>query len=112
MTTESFQGDSMGEGFDLNVELKKSLAFLDTVKPGTQRGPYTLPREVFDPKNRAHLESYEIFLKTGNWGEVKFHIEYPYVSVVETVMRKFALHVIAHMLGHEEDLPIQRENAA
>ncbi len=59
-------------------------------------------REFFDPTNHEHLESYQTFLKTGNWGKVQFHEEFPYVTVPETVSRKFALHTLSQILdsGH------------
>jgi hypothetical protein len=49
-----------------------------------------IPRECFDPKNTAHLKSLKMFLDTGNWGEIQFYAEAPYVTVPETVLRKVA----------------------
>ncbi len=48
-------------------------------------------REMFDPKNKEHRASLKKFIETGNWGDVQFFAEYPYVTVPETVFRKFAL---------------------
>lgn len=48
-------------------------------------------RENFDPKNKEHRASLKKFLETGNWGDIQFYTEYPYVTVPETVLRKFAL---------------------
>jgi hypothetical protein len=56
-------------------------------------------REEFNPKLKDHLKSYQNFLKTGNWGEVQFFCEFPYVTVPETVSRKFACHTLAKMVG-------------
>mgnify|MGYP003596754847 CR=1 FL=1 len=47
-------------------------------------------REHFDPANLEHQESLSVFLATGNWGEVQFFVEQPYVTVPETVLRMFA----------------------
>jgi hypothetical protein len=77
-----------------------ALRHLSTVKAGKRRGIFSLPREHFDPGNRAHLESYNAFLRSGIWGEILFHQEFPYDSVIETVTRKFALNVLEHMLSH------------
>lgn len=51
-------------------------------------------REVFDPTNPTHMESFKTFLRTGNWGEVQFWPELPYVEVPMTVMMKFILHTL------------------
>ncbi len=83
----------------LDLQRKKSLEFLSTVERGKRRGGFSLPREHFNPSNKAHLESYHTFLTTGAWGDVLFEVEFPYDGVVETVMRKFALHVLEHMLA-------------
>lgn len=56
-------------------------------------------REEFDPNNLEHLESYYKFLTTGNWGEVQFYCEFPYVTVPETVLRKFAITQLETLLG-------------
>lgn len=47
-------------------------------------------RETFDPSRESHLESFRTFLKTGNWGEIQFHVEAPYTDVPMTVLMKFA----------------------
>lgn len=49
-----------------------------------------IPRECFDPMNSKHMKSLKCFLDTGNWGEIQFYIEAPYVTVPETVLRKVA----------------------
>jgi hypothetical protein len=49
-------------------------------------------REYFDPDNQQHRVSLERFLVTGNWGDVQFFIEPPFVTVPEMVLRRFALH--------------------
>ena len=48
-------------------------------------------REFFDPKNKKHRESFKKFLTTGGWGDIHFFPELPFVTVPETVMRKFCL---------------------
>ncbi len=48
-------------------------------------------RESFDPKNKEHRSSLKKFIETGNWGDVQFFAEYPYITVPETVFRKFSL---------------------
>jgi hypothetical protein len=57
-----------------------------------------LKREEFDPTNRRHCESYKSFLTTGNWGPARFYCEFPYVTVPETVSRKFALETLNKIL--------------
>jgi hypothetical protein len=59
-------------------------------------------REVFDPTSREHVLSFDVFLKTGNWGDVQFYPELPYVEVPMTVLMKFA----------EYHRDVQRESAA
>lgn len=56
-------------------------------------------REPFDPKNKEHLKSYKSFLNGGNWGDVQFYCEFPYVTVPETVSRKFANHSLSELLS-------------
>jgi hypothetical protein len=51
-----------------------------------------VPRTTFDPKNKEHRASLKKFLDTGSWGSIQFFPEEPYVTVPETVLRKFALH--------------------
>lgn len=63
-------------------------------------------RETFDPANPKHLESLDVFLSTGSWGEVKFHFEYPYHDVVTTVLMKFA----RHERQIRQETPIEREH--
>lgn len=50
-------------------------------------------REFFDPTNEKHLASLDVFLKTGNWGNVQFYPELPFIEVPITVMTKYALHL-------------------
>ncbi len=76
-----------------------ALAHLSTVERGKKRGAFSLPRVHFDPKNMTHLQSYQTFLNTGSWGDIVFHMEFPYDSVIETVTRKFANHVLEHVLS-------------
>lgn len=57
--------------------------------------PKTTPfvrREKFDPANEEHLASFKIFIETGNWGDVQFHAELPFIEVPMTVLMKFAGH--------------------
>lgn len=56
---------------------------------GVLRGS-RVPRTEFDPTNGDHLASVRTFLATGNWGQIQFYPEAPYVSVPETVFRKLA----------------------
>lgn len=49
-----------------------------------------MKREEFDTNNPKHLASAKHFLETGNWGEVQFYPELPYLNVPETVLRKLA----------------------
>jgi hypothetical protein len=62
-------------------------------------------RQHFDPKNKAHIESMKIFLRTGTWGDVKFHVEPPFTDAVATVLTKYA----RYMLKVEVETDVERE---
>ena len=49
-----------------------------------------VPREVFDPSNARHLASFDVFIQTGNWGDVQFFPVLPYDDVPMTVLMAFA----------------------
>lgn len=49
-------------------------------------------RENFDPTNEEHLASFKHFIVTGNWGNVQFLAELPFIEVPMTVLMKFAGH--------------------
>jgi hypothetical protein len=49
-------------------------------------------RTSFDPSKESHLESFRIFLRTGNWGEIQFYCEHPFTDVPMTVLMKYATH--------------------
>lgn len=51
-------------------------------------------REIFDPENSAHVASLKHFLRTGNWGEIQFEAELPYIEVPMTVVMKYARWVL------------------
>jgi hypothetical protein len=58
---------------------------------------HQIKREIFDPSKRAHRESLNQYLKTGNWGDIQFYVENPYATVPETVLRKMAAAAITRM---------------
>ena len=49
-------------------------------------------RVSFDPQNEVHLESLQVFLRTGNWGAVQFYCEQPFTDVPMTVLMKYAMY--------------------
>jgi hypothetical protein len=51
-------------------------------------------RQLFDPTNEAHLISLKNYLRTGNWGDVQFFAELPFVEVPITVLTKYAQHLL------------------
>lgn len=51
-----------------------------------------ISRVPFDPSLESHLESFRVFLRTGNWGDVQFYCEHPYTDVPMTVLMKHALY--------------------
>lgn len=51
-------------------------------------------REIFNPKSKRHVDSFKVFLKTGNWGAVQFFPEVPYIEVPMTVMVKYLRHTL------------------
>jgi hypothetical protein len=61
-------------------------------------------REEFNPQNVNHIKSLECFVKTGTWGDVKFHAELPYIEVPMTVMMKY----IQHSLGISAQTAVSR----
>jgi hypothetical protein len=56
-------------------------------------------REIFDPTNLEHLQSYRTYLTTGNWGDVQFYYENPFATVPATVNYKFAIAALNSTLG-------------
>lgn len=56
-------------------------------------------REIFDPTNPVHIESFKVFLATNNWGDVQFYPEAPFTEAPATVMTKYA----RHSLGVQEE---------
>lgn len=62
-------------------------------------------REIFDPKNPKHITSLKHFLHTGNWGDVQFEAELPYIEVPMTVIMKYmrwALNVQVETMAQRE----------
>ena len=51
-----------------------------------------VPREMFDPSDARHLASFDVFIRTGNWGDVQFFPVLPYDDVPMTVLMAFAEH--------------------
>lgn len=49
-------------------------------------------REFFNPADERHLASLDVFLKTGNWGDIQFYPELPFIEVPVTVLTKFAMY--------------------
>ena len=52
----------------------------------------SINRTSFDPSLESHLESFRIFLRTGNWGDVQFYCEHPFTDVPMTVLMKYAMY--------------------
>jgi hypothetical protein len=65
-----------------------------------------IQRERFDPKNDKHLESLEVFIRTGNWGTIQFFPELPYNEVPMTVLMKYA----EHMSGVTRESSVERND--
>ena len=51
-------------------------------------------REIFDPTNPEHIESFKVFLRTSSWGDIQFYPEDPYTEAPATVMFKYAAHIL------------------
>jgi hypothetical protein len=51
-------------------------------------------REDFDPTEAAHVESLKVFLRTGNWGDVQFYPQLPFIEVPMTVLFAYTSHVL------------------
>jgi hypothetical protein len=52
-------------------------------------------RQEFDPTNIEHIASLKCFVSTGNWGEMQFFAELPFIEVPTTVLMKY----VQHQLG-------------
>lgn len=52
-----------------------------------------IDRQKFDPLNESHLASFQVFVRTGNWGDIQFFTELPYNEVPMTVLMKYAEHM-------------------
>lgn len=64
----------------------------DFLLRSTQLRRHGLSRAFFNPKNKAHRDSLKKFIETGNWGDVQFYPEFPYIDVPMTVLMKLAQH--------------------
>lgn len=53
--------------------------------------PNVIKREIFDPSLEEHTKSLKKYMETGRWGDVQFYSEYPYATVRDTVLTKFAV---------------------
>lgn len=62
-------------------------------------------REFFDPTNPKHLVSMDTFIRTGNWGDVQFYPELPYIEVPMTVLMKY----VSHSRGVSRETDEERE---
>jgi hypothetical protein len=62
-------------------------------------------RELFDPTDASHVASLMVFLQTGDWGEMQFYPELPYIEVPMTVLTKYA----CHTLGVQREGQAERE---
>jgi hypothetical protein len=60
-------------------------------------------REIFDPTNKKHVESFKIFLATNSWGDIQFYPETPYTEAPATVMSKFARHALKVQIMSDAD---------
>jgi hypothetical protein len=64
----------------------------DFLNASTALRDHGAARVQFDPSRQSHLDSFDSFLRTGNWGEIQFLCEAPYTDVPMTVLMKFALY--------------------
>lgn len=52
-------------------------------------------RQIFNPADESHVNSLKEYLRTGNWGDVQFYAELPFVEVPITVITKYAQHQLS-----------------
>lgn len=64
----------------------------DVLNLSTALRRHTVNRVSFDPSSESHLDSFDMFLRTGNWGDIQFFCEHPYTDVPMTVLMKFAMY--------------------
>lgn len=64
----------------------------DVLNLSTALRRHTVNRVSFDPSLQSHLDSFDVFLRTGNWGDIQFYCEHPYTDVPMTVLMKFAMY--------------------
>jgi len=60
-------------------------------------------REIFDPTNKKHVDSFKVFLATNSWGDIQFYPETPYTEAPATVMAKFARHALKVQIQSDAD---------
>lgn len=66
---------------------------------------HLINRQIFDPANQQHIDSLRHYLRTGNWGDIQFYEEVPFVEVPATVLTKYA----EYMLGVTRETQQERE---
>jgi hypothetical protein len=50
-------------------------------------------REVFDPKNKSHLEELKFYLENKKWKNgCPFYLEHPYLEIPAMVSQRFLKH--------------------
>lgn len=55
---------------------------------------HLVTRQIFDPENEQHIDSLKHYLRTGNWGEIQFYAELPFIEVPATVITKYTEHTL------------------
>lgn len=66
----------------------------DFLSNSTALRQHLASRVVFNPLNDEHIKSLKEFIRTGNWGDVRFFAEAPYTDVPTSVLMKFASQVL------------------
>lgn len=58
-----------------------------------------LDKRVFNPSNKKDLSELKFFIKNGKWKtSCPFEVEYPYLNVVDMILRKFTFSYIDTVL--------------
>jgi hypothetical protein len=53
-------------------------------------------REVFDPKNKSHLEELKFFLENKKWKNgCPFYLEHPYLEIPAMTSQRFLEHCLS-----------------
>ena len=55
-----------------------------------------LKRQVFDPKNTAHIEEVKFFMDNNKWKDIcPFFLEWPYLTIPDMIKDKIVRNIVS-----------------